>query len=267
MRSIAQLMKLSGCVAAITGGAGHIGSTMGAALAELGASIALIDRHGDACSKAAEGIAEQYGVAACSIQADLAQESAILDIPRSIGNQFGRLDVLINCAAFVGTDALQGWNTSFATQSTETWRACLDVNLTSVFLLTQKCVPLLERSESGSVINILSIYGIVGPDWRLYDGTQMGNPAAYAASKGGLLQLTRWLATTLAPKIRVNAITPGGVWRNQNASFHERYISKVPLRRMATEEDFKGAAAYLASNLSSYVTGQNLVIDGGWTSW
>jgi NAD(P)-dependent dehydrogenase (short-subunit alcohol dehydrogenase family) len=108
---------------------------------------------------------------------------------------------------------------------------------------------------------------MVGPDVGLYDGTQMGNPAAYAASKGGLLQLTRWLATVLAPGVRVNAISPGGVWRGQPEEFHQRYVARTPLRRMAREEDLKGAVAYLASDLSTYVTGHNLVVDGGWTVW
>ncbi len=112
-----------------------------------------------------------------------------------------------------------------------------------------------------------SIYGMVGPDFSLYAGTSMGNPAAYAASKGGLLQLTRYLATALAPRVRVNAITPGGIVRGQPPAFIERYVAKTPLGRMATEEDFKGAIAYLASDLSRYVTGQNLVVDGGWTAW
>jgi NAD(P)-dependent dehydrogenase (short-subunit alcohol dehydrogenase family) len=108
---------------------------------------------------------------------------------------------------------------------------------------------------------------MVGPDLSLYEETNLGNPAAYAATKGGLLQLTRWLATVLAPDVRVNAISPGGVWRNQPEDFLKRYVAKTPLRRMATEEDLKGAVAYLASDLSAYVTGHNLVVDGGWTTW
>jgi NAD(P)-dependent dehydrogenase (short-subunit alcohol dehydrogenase family) len=102
---------------------------------------------------------------------------------------------------------------------------------------------------------------------RLYEGTPAGNPAAYGASKAGLLQLTRYLATVLAPKVRVNAITPGGVLRGQDTRFQERYVSRTPLGRMAVEEDFKGAFAYLASDASAYVTGQNVVVDGGWTAW
>ena len=117
------------------------------------------------------------------------------------------------------------------------------------------------------VINVISIYGMVGPNMGLYAGTSMGNPAAYAASKGGLLQFTRWLASVLAPHVRVNSITPGGVSRNQAPAFVERYQLLTPLGRLATEEDFKGAVAFLASDLSAYVTGHNLVVDGGWTVW
>jgi NAD(P)-dependent dehydrogenase (short-subunit alcohol dehydrogenase family) len=125
----------------------------------------------------------------------------------------------------------------------------------------------LIDSGHGSIVLISSIYGLVGPDMSLYEGTSMANPAGYGASKGGLLQLMRYLATVLAPDVRVNAISPGGVWRQQPGQFHDRYRSRTPLGRMATEEDLKGAAAYLASDLSSYVTGHNLVVDGGWTTW
>ena len=141
------------------------------------------------------------------------------------------------------------------------------VNLTSSFVLVQEAREALSASGRGSVILFASTYGLVGPDHRLYEGTTMANPAGGAASKGGLLQLTRYFATTLAPGIRVNAISPGGVWRQQPESFHRRYVSRTPLGRMATEEDLKGATAYLASDLSAYVTGHNLVVDGGWTAW
>jgi NAD(P)-dependent dehydrogenase (short-subunit alcohol dehydrogenase family) len=108
---------------------------------------------------------------------------------------------------------------------------------------------------------------MVGPDFRLYTGTPMGNPGAYAASKGGLIQISRWLATALAPGVRVNSISCGGVERQQPRAFITRYVDRTPMQRMATEEDFKGAVAYLASDLSAYVTGHNLAVDGGWTAW
>jgi NAD(P)-dependent dehydrogenase (short-subunit alcohol dehydrogenase family) len=178
-----------------------------------------------------------------------------------------RIDILINNAALVGTSDLNGWAVPFAEQNANTWRLALEVNLTAPFILTQACREVLIASGHGSVINIGSIYGIVAPDMSLYEGTALGNPAAYAASKGGLLQLTRWLTTVLAPHVRVNSIVVGGVWRNQSALFHQRYIARTPLGRMAAEEDMKGAVAYLASDLSAYVTGQTLVVDGGWTAW
>ena len=141
------------------------------------------------------------------------------------------------------------------------------VNLTSAFVMVQEASNALAASGDGSVIFFASTYGLAGPDMRLYAGTKMASPAGYGASKGGLLQLTRYLATILAPRIRVNAITPGGIWRNQPEAFHRRYVSRTPLSRMATEEDLKGAVAYLASDLSAYVTGHNLIVDGGWTAW
>lgn len=126
---------------------------------------------------------------------------------------------------------------------------------------------MLRTAEGASIINIASTYGMLGPDWSLYDGTTMGNPAAYGASKGGLIQFTRWLATTLAHAVRVNAISPSGIRINQPDQFIARYAAKTPLQRMATENDLSGAVAYMASDLSNYVTGQTLAVDGGWEIW
>ena len=177
------------------------------------------------------------------------------------------LNVLINNAAFVATSDLQGWSAPFEQQTVVTWRLALEVNLTAVFDLCQGLTPMLRASRGANIINICSIYGEHGPDWRLYEGTTMSNPAAYGASKGGLMQFTRWLATTLAPDIRVNSISPGGIFRNQDPRFVDRYTARTPLRRMATENDFRGAVAFLASDLSAYVTGQNISVDGGWRVW
>ena len=267
MKSLKELMNLQGRVALITGGGGHIGTTMGEALAEIGAIIVVLDVVPEACINVARHIHQTYGVEALPLVVDLTNENAVHSVPEIVLDHFGRLDILVNSAALVGTSDLKGWNVPFSEQGVDAWRLALEVNLTAPFLLTQTCVSALSASGHGSVINIGSIYGVVGPDMRLYEGTAMGNPAAYAASKGGLLQLTRWLATVLAPNVRVNAITPGGVWRDQPEAFYKRYVARVPLQRMATEEDLKGAVAYLASDLSAYVTGHNLVVDGGWTAW
>jgi NAD(P)-dependent dehydrogenase (short-subunit alcohol dehydrogenase family) len=267
MRSLQQLMNLKGRVVLITGGAGHLGRAMGEGLAELGMSVVVHDINADGATAAAEALSKAHGVETLPLVADLADEKRTRGMIDEVNRRFGRLDVLINDAAFVGTSNLSGWAVPFAEQGMEAWRACLDVNLTAPFVLSQAATPLLAASGHGSIINIVSIYGLLGPDWRLYDGTAMGNPAAYGATKGGLAQLTRWLATTLAPKVRVNAIAAGGVARGQNPSFTDQYVSRTPMQRMATEEDFKGAAAYLASDLSAYVTGQVLAVDGGWTAW
>lgn len=265
MASLQDLMTLNGRVAAITGGAGHIGRAMADALAELGAAVAVIDV-ARAADTAAD-LAARHGVPAAGFTVDLADDAQVAALPGQVAQALGGLDILIHCAAFVGTSGLTGWVVPFEEQSVDTWRKAMDVNLTAPFALTQAALPWLRQTGRGSVIMVSSIYGLVGPDMRLYDGTGMGNPAAYATSKGGMLQFTRWLSTVLAPDVRVNAIVPGGVARGQPEVFVERYKARTPLARMAVEDDFKGATAYLASDLSAYVTGQVLSVDGGWTAW
>lgn len=267
MKTLQELMRLDGRVALITGGAGHLGQTMAEALAELGCGLCLVDCDAATLDAAQATLGEAWPVPFWTYGADLEDETARRDLIPWVADRCGRLDILVNNAAFVGTRGLAGWVTSFEHQSLATWRRCLEVNLTAAFDLSQGCAPLLRASGQGAIVNIGSIYGVVGPDLGLYEGTNMGNPAAYAASKGGLTQLTRWLATVLAPDIRVNCISPGGVDRQQPEAFVARYLTRTPLGRMAVEEDFKGAIAYLASGLSAYVTGQNLMVDGGWTSW
>jgi len=267
MRSINELMNLSGQTALVTGGTGFIGKAMLETVAELGADVVILDRDINTINDVANFITEKYEVKAIPLQVDLEEPEEVSKVKHFIEKRCKSLDILINNAAFVGTSNIGGWVTPFEQQSVETWRRALEVNLTAAFELTQACVELLRNSNNGSVINIASTYGVVGPDMSLYEDTTMGNPAAYAASKGGLIQLTRWLATTLGPDIRVNAISPGGIERGQPEIFQQRYKARTPLGRMGKEEDFKGITAYLASDLSSYVTGQNFLVDGGWTAW
>ena len=125
----------------------------------------------------------------------------------------------------------------------------------------------MKHSRGANMINIASIYGQYGPDWRMYENTDINNPAAYGASKAGMIQLTKWLSTTLAPDVRVNAISPGGVFTGQSKQFVDAYSSRTPLRRMANYGDFSGAIAFLATDMSEYVTGQVLNADGGWGVW
>lgn len=266
MRSIPDLFDLSGRAALVTGGAGHLGRAIGAALAECGARVALLDRVDP--TPAASNLPEVEGGDHAAFPLDLAVEDQVRAAPDAVVKALGRLDIVVNCAAFVGTDARSGWTSPVEQQSLATWREALEVNLTAPFALTQAAIPHLRATGQGSVINIGSIYGVLGPDWSLYDPSDVpGSPAAYGASKGGLLQMTRWLATSLAPEIRINSIVPGGVERNTPARFKDAYEKRTPMDRMATEEDMKGAAAFLASDASSYVTGQCLMVDGGWSAW
>jgi NAD(P)-dependent dehydrogenase (short-subunit alcohol dehydrogenase family) len=254
-RSLRELGDLDGRRALVAGGAGNIGRVACEALSELGARVAVVD------------LAIPESSVEVAVECDLADAAAAQDALQRVVTGLGGLDILVHCAALVGSSELDGWAEPFERQTVEAWRKALDVNLTSAFVLVQAGREELERSGHGAVILFGSTYGLVGPDLSLYDGTGMANPIAYGASKGGVLQLVRYLATMLAPAVRVNAISPGGVERGQPAQFQERYRARTPLRRMAREEDIKGAVAYLASDLSAYVTGHNLVVDGGWTAW
>jgi NAD(P)-dependent dehydrogenase (short-subunit alcohol dehydrogenase family) len=267
MTTLSQLMTFSGRRVLITGANGYLGRCMADTLAELGADLVLLDRPGTDFTQLEDELAEKWKVKVTFLKYDLELQNDRNALISRVKSHGLGLDCLINNAAFVGDADLQGWAAPFEEQTIDTWRRAIEVNLTATFHLCQAFAPELRLSKGGNIINIASIYGEYGPDMGLYEGTAMGNPAAYAASKGGLLQLTRWLATTMAPQVRVNAISPGGVFRNQPELFVERYISKTPLKRMATEDDFRGTVAYLATGMSSFVTGQTLRVDGGWGVW
>jgi len=267
MSTISQLIDMNDRVIVITGGAGYLGRSMAETLLECGASVVLVDRSQTGLNEAMKQFAP-YGARVKSISCDLENEEELLKLPKMAFDQFGKIDVLINNAAFVGDSKLSGWVGPLEQQSNETWRRALNVNLTSAFSLIRDCTDYLAQSDAPAIINVGSIYGMVSPNLDLYEGTAMGAPMAYGASKGGLFQLTRLAATELAPLgIRVNAMSPGGIERGQPELFMDRYKKRVPLGRMATEDDFKGAIVFLASKMSAYVTGQTLQVDGGFTIW
>ncbi|NRA80255.1 MAG: SDR family oxidoreductase [Pseudoalteromonas sp.] len=268
MRTIEQLQDMQGCWVLITGGSGHVGQAAADTLLELGANVLLLDRDAQNLEDLINNKYKRFENVH-SIVCDLASESAIREAMKSVATITGnQLNVLINNAAFVGTDKLNGWCVPFEHQSLSTFNDCLGVNLSAPFLLSQQAYELMKNQTHGpkSIINISSIYGVVGPKMELYEGTEMGNPAAYAASKAGLMQLTRWMSANVAPAVRVNNIVLGGIERGQPESFLVKYNTNVPMGRMAKEEDIKGAIAYLSSELSNYMTGQSLFLDGGWTA-
>lgn len=267
MKTLSTLMDLAGRQAVITGGAGHIGLAAGEALVEAGASVAILDLETESCTRRAEQLNGIRGGAAVPLPCDLKDVSQIRESAARALDQLGGVDVLIHCAGYVGTTDREGWVGPFAEQSVEAWDEAMRVNLTSAFLLTQSLADSLGRTGRGSVVFVSSTQGLVAPDHAIYEGTEMSTAAAYGASKAGLNQLARYLASVLAPAVRVNVVSPGGIERGQPENFRERYEKGTPLVRMGKEEDLKGAFLYLASDLSSYVTGQNLVVDGGWTLW
>lgn len=267
MKTIKELQSLKGRRALITGAVGGIGQKIAETIAELGGDLLLVDRPGTDYQELLERINLYWDVEVKCYDCDLEIDEQRADLIERVVDDNSGLSILINNAGFVGTSSLKGWTCEFEQQRVDTWRRAIEVNLTAAFHLSKGLTSKLKRDGNGTIVNIASIYAVAGPDYSLYEGTEMGNPAAYAASKAGLVQLSRWLATTLAPAVRVNTISPGGVFRNQPESFVKRYEEKTPLGRMANSDDFKGIIAYLCSDMSLYTTGQNILVDGGWSIW
>jgi NAD(P)-dependent dehydrogenase (short-subunit alcohol dehydrogenase family) len=252
--------SLSGRVVLVTGGAGHIGSTLASAFLQQGCSVVTADLMESPAFSDIDGCHTHLRV-------DLADLAVAAELPSRVLHAFGRLDIVVCAAAFVGTSASEGWTVPFEEQDESMWDHVLAVNLTANFALIKAAAEPLAASGVGSVILVSSTYAIVAPQPSLYEGLPINNPAGYAVSKAGVTQLARWLSTAMAPEVRVNALTPGGVYRNHDPEFVRRYENLTPLARMASEDDFVGPALFLASDLARYVTGHDLVVDGGFSVW
>jgi NAD(P)-dependent dehydrogenase (short-subunit alcohol dehydrogenase family) len=260
VRTVAQLHDLTGRIAVVTGGAGLYGRPVCAALAELGAHVVVASRDLTACREAAAALAGR-GLQASAHAVDLADEETIVALCRTVVQQHGALDVLVNNAVYRRGGTI-------ATTTAADWQSTSDINSLGVFLMCKHAVEPLAAGGRGVIVNIASIYGMVGADFAIYAGTEMTSPASYAFDKGGMISLTRHLASWLGPRgVRVNCISPGGLRTpDQPAPFVDAYCRRVPLGRLAGTEDIKGAIAFLASDASAYVTGINLPVDGGWTA-
>lgn len=241
----------------VTGAAGAVGSSLCKALFERGVKVIGTDRPGLPYSEVG---AQTWVEADLEISAD--RKKVILAIENLSKGSLG----IVHNASFVGDSALEGWIGPLESQSTKTWNRAIEVSLTAAFEMTRELSSKLKENPGSSIVHVSSIYASLGPDWNLYSGTHMGNPAAYGVAKAGLEQLARWLASTLAPNVRVNAVAPGGVFRGQPRKFVDNYVSRVPLGRMATETDLVGAIMFLLSNDSAYITGQVLTVDGGYSA-
>ncbi len=263
MKSLKNLFNLQGKTVFITGGAGHLGTAMCEALAELGANIVIGSRDQEKGNVIANRLSAEYDVKASGVSLDITDPESLDSALQFIEKEFGQLDVLIN-------NAWSGKKNSFESISIEDWKYDIDVCLNGVFYTIKKAVPYLEKTN-GVIVNIASMYGHVAPDYRIYEGTEHANPPSYGAAKAGVIQLTKYLASFLSPQgIRVNAISPGPFPFGDitsNTEFMDTLKAKTILNRTGDPEELKGIIALLCSDASNYMTGQNICVDGGWATW
>ena len=267
------LFDLTGKVAVVTGGAGIQGVRVTRGLAAFGADVAVVDIEGDAARKLAAEIADEYTVRTLGIECDVSSSESVKGMVQTVCRRLDGIHVLHNNAATKTTDP-DDFFIPFEDFSLATWRQIMAVNIDGMFLVAQAVGRrMIEQGAGGSIIQTASTYGIVGPDQRIYEGSEylgrrINTPAAYSTSKAAVIGLTRYLAAYWADKaIRVNSLTPGGIASGQNETFMARYGARAPLGRMADADEMVGAVVFLASDAASYVTGHNLVVDGGWTAW
>jgi 2-deoxy-D-gluconate 3-dehydrogenase len=267
---------LKGRAAIVTGGGGQLGTEFCRTLAEAGASVVVADLlidHANRTSKLLTG----SGYSNFPFQLDVTSVESTRELVAETLKRFSRLDILVNCAAldpkFDPDAAAKGIAPgAFEDYPLEQWNAALNVNLTGIFLVTQACVKqMIAQGKKGSIINICSTYGLNGPDQRIYikDGKRVAfKPVYYTTTKAGVMGFTKYLAAYYAgTEIRVNALTPGGVFNNHEEYFVKNYSAKTIMGRMAKKDEMNGALLFLASDASSYMTGNNVIVDGGWTAW
>jgi NAD(P)-dependent dehydrogenase (short-subunit alcohol dehydrogenase family) len=265
------IFSLKGKIAIVTGALGLIGRNHCIALNEAGAKVVVADLDEQKCHEFSEHqLKDSIGH-----YLDVTNKESIIWLLKDVLLNYKRIDVLVNNAAindmFENPKAATG-QSKFENYPVELWQKSLDVNLTGVFLCSQVIGSQMVIQNKGSIINISSTYGISAPDQNLYknqEGIQsFYKPPAYPVTKAGVIMLTKYLAAYWGQSgIRVNTLTPGGVKNGQDDYFIENYSKKTPLGRMAGPDDYKGALVFLASDASSYMTGSNLVVDGGWTCW
>ncbi|MEG8947682.1 SDR family oxidoreductase [Rosettibacter firmus] len=266
-----EIFSLKNKVAIVTGAIGLLGKEHCKALSEAGANVIVVDLNEEECKEFAKSLPTE----SMGIYADVTNPESIKNLRDKVIEKFGRIDVLVNNAAI--NDMFENpkaalEQSKFENYPLELWQKSVDVNLTGVFLCSQIIGSVMAKQKSGSIINIASTYGIVAPDQSLYqdkDGKQIFyKPPAYSATKGAIIMFTKYLAAYWGNSgVRVNTLTPGGVENFQDEFFIEQYSKRTMLKRMAKPTDYKGALIFLASDASAYMTGANLIVDGGWTAW
>jgi NAD(P)-dependent dehydrogenase (short-subunit alcohol dehydrogenase family) len=251
--------SLKNKIAVVAGGAGLIGKPVSIGLAQAGAKVYIADideKNGLKLEKQNKNLKW--------IKIDIADVKSINSCINKIIKKDKKIDVWVNCAYPRTSD----WATKFEDIKYESWKKNIDMHLNGYFLCCQKVAEQMKKQRNGTIINFGSIYGVVGPDFSIYEKTNLTMPAAYSAIKGGIITFTKYLATHLAKyNIRVNAICPGGIYDKQSNNFVKKYEEKTPMKRMGKPEEIAGPVIFLASDAASYITGHILMVDGGWTAW
>lgn len=266
------LFDLTGKVAVVTGGVGILGRQFCAGLTDFGAHVAVVDLDEAKAVAFASELTGGFGVPCLGVACDVTDPVSVKSMAARVESELGAIDILHNNAASKGSD-LKKFFTPTEDFPPETWREVMAVNLDGMFLVAREIGRKMAERGKGSIIQTASIYGPMGPDQRIYEGSEymglcINTPPVYSASKAGVIGLTRHLATYWAAKgVRVNTLTPGGVESGQNTLFNSRYSARVPMGRMARSDEMVGALVFLASDASSYVTGQNIMVDGGLSAW
>ena len=243
-------MILNDKIIIVTGGSGLIGKEL----------VADINRKGGKAINADIGVETKLQEG--TLQMDITNDQSIQDGINHVVEKFGRIDGLVNNAY----PRTKDWGNKFEDIDPQSWRTNIDIQLNSYFVCSQKVLKIMADQNNGAIVNITSIYGVVGNDFTLYEEYGGTSPAAYSAIKGGLINFTRYLASYYGKKgIRVNCVSPGGIFDHQHPSFVTRYEAKVPMGRLGNPDDIAPAVSFLLSNEAKYITGQNLIVDGGWT--
>jgi len=268
--SVNKLFDITNQNIILTGSSGMLGTQFSHFLSEAGANVILVDIDEKKNKNLEKVLLKKYRTKPMAITTDISESSQIQDLEKKILKKYKKIDALVNNAAF--HPKTKNFNVSKPLSSfpLDLWNKAIDVNLTGLFLLCQKIGSTMEKQNRGIIINISSIYGIVGPDPRIYGKSKLNSPISYAATKGAIVNLTRYLATYWHRKnIRVNTLSIGGIKndRYMDSVFIKKYSERTTIGRMANRNEYNGALLFLLTKASSYMTGSNLVVDGGWTSW
>lgn len=273
-RAVMDSFRLEGRVAIVTGGAGLLSTCHCQALGEAGARLVVADIRADAAEQVAHDVRSATGADVMAIRVDVTDPASVTNMVEKTLERFGAVDILVNNAAVdpkFDAHSVGSHTATFEDFPLDAWNEVMAVNVTGMFLCAQAASRAMRTAGRGVIVNVASIYGLVGPDQRIYQREGQPTeykPVSYSVSKAATIGLTSYLATYFASTgIRVNTLTPGGVFAGHDDEFVERYSARTVLGRMAQREEVSSALLFLVSDASSYMTGANLVVDGGWTAW